>query len=73
MPPNPECSSARQKYRPHWAAANEGEERAYHLLVALGALLFAVVGRAVLDPDTRNTDYPDRDDRAAAFCGRASE
>jgi hypothetical protein len=43
------------------------------LLVALGALLFAVVGRAVLDPDTRNTDYPDRDDRAAAFCGRASE
>ena len=29
------------------------------LLVALGALLLAVVGRAVLDPDTRDTDYPE--------------
>jgi hypothetical protein len=27
------------------------------LLVALGALLLAVLGRAALDPDTRGTDY----------------
>lgn len=27
------------------------------LLVALGALLLAVVGRAVLDPDRRDTDH----------------